>query len=56
MYEHKLEFPGGSEGGVQNKKMFPWGEYGYFLELHIVHSIKFYFINWPIQLAKYNMF
>ena len=31
MYENKLEFPEGR--GVQNKNL-PWGEYGYFLELH----------------------
>ena len=34
MYENKLEFPGGRGGGVQNKNL-PWGEYGYFLKLHI---------------------
>ena len=33
-YEAKLEFLGGE--GVQNKNL-PWGEYGYFLELHIAH-------------------
>ena len=32
-YEGKPEFPGGM--GVQNKNV-PWGEYGYFLELHNV--------------------
>ena len=32
-YEAKLEFPEGRGGGVQNKNL-PWGEYGYFLELH----------------------
>ena len=31
MYENKLEFPGGR--GMQNKNL-PWGECGYFLELH----------------------
>ena len=31
MYENKLEFPGGRGG--ENKNL-PWGEYGYFLELH----------------------
>ena len=31
-YEAKLEFPGG--GGCKTKNL-PWGEYGYFLELHI---------------------
>ena len=31
----KLEFPGGA--GVQNKSLL-WGEYGYILELHIVHD------------------
>ena len=31
MYENKLEFPGG--GGCKTKDS-PWGEYGYFLELH----------------------
>ena len=38
MYENELEFPGGKVGGgggVQNKNL-PWGEYGYFLELHNV--------------------
>ena len=33
MYENKLGFPGGMGVGVQNKNL-PWGEYGYFLELH----------------------
>ena len=32
MYENKLELPGG--GGCKTKNL-PWGEYGYFLELHI---------------------
>ena len=32
IYEAKLEFPGGREGVKQ--KNLPWGEYGYFLELH----------------------
>ena len=32
-YDAKVEFPGG--GGVQNKNL-PWGEYGYFLEMHIL--------------------
>ena len=36
MHEDKPEFPG---GGVQNKKNLQWGEYGYFLELHIAHNI-----------------
>ena len=36
-YEAKLEFPRGR--GVQNKNL-PWGEYGYFLELHIMNSIN----------------
>ena len=31
-YEAKLEFPGEREGAKQNN--LPWGEYGYFLELH----------------------
>jgi len=31
-YEAKLEFLGGRGGTKQN---LPWGEYGYFLELHI---------------------
>ena len=35
MYENKLEFLGG-EGGCKTKNL-PWGEYGYFLELHIYH-------------------
>ena len=39
MYENKIEFPGGM--GVQNKKPSV-GEYGYFLELHIVqHAHSF---------------
>ena len=33
MYENKLEFPGGREG-CKTKNLL-WGEYGYFLELHI---------------------
>ena len=32
-YEAKLEIPGGWKGS--NEKFFPWGRYGYFLELHI---------------------
>ena len=32
MYENKPEFPG-EEGGCKTKNL-PWGEYGYFLELH----------------------
>ena len=32
MYENKLEFPGGR--GCKTKNLC-WGEYGYFLELHI---------------------
>ena len=32
-YEAKLEFPGGGDGGCKTKNL-PWGEYGYFLELH----------------------
>ena len=32
-YEAKLEFPGGS-GGTKQKNLL-WGEYEYFLELHI---------------------
>ena len=42
-YETKLEFPGeggGGEGGSKTKNL-PWGEYGYFLELHIYHSYQF---------------
>ena len=31
-YDAKLEFPGG-DGGRKTKNL-PWGEYGYFLELH----------------------
>ena len=34
-YEPKLEFPGGR--GCKTKNL-PWGEYGYFLELHILWS------------------
>ena len=33
MYEAKLEFPRGR--GWKTKKNLPWGECGYFLELHI---------------------
>ena len=33
-YEAKLEFPGGKGGGGGQNKNLPWGEYGYFLELH----------------------
>ena len=33
MYKNKLEFPGGE--GCKTKNL-PWGEYGYFLELHNV--------------------
>ena len=32
MYEDKPEFPGGR--GDAKQKNLPWGEYGYFLELH----------------------
>ena len=45
MYENKLEFPGGR--GECKTKNLPWGEYGYFLELHI--SLKFI-----LQLTKTN--
>ena len=31
-YEAKLKFPGGRRDAKQ--KNLPWGEYGYFLELH----------------------
>ena len=34
-YEPKLEFPEG--WGVQTKKNPPWGEYGNFMEEHIVN-------------------
>ena len=34
MYENKLELPGGGKGGWCKTNNFPWGEYGYFLELH----------------------
>ena len=34
MYENKLEFPGGRGGRGAKQKNLPWGEYGYFLELH----------------------
>ena len=36
MYENKLEFP--VEMGDAKQKNLPWGEYGYFLELHIVRK------------------
>ena len=39
-YDAKLEIPGGQGGGgVQNKKNVPWGEYGYFLELHNAQNL-----------------
>ena len=42
-YETKLEFPrGGGEGA--NQKNLPWGEYGYFLELHTVNIGLEYFL------------
>ena len=28
---------GGGEGGGCKTKTLPWGEYGYFLELHIIN-------------------
>ena len=37
-YEAKLEFPRGGGGGVREgckTKDLPWGEHGYFLDLHI---------------------
>ena len=37
-YEAKLEFPGGMGGALTQTKNLPWGEYGYFLELHIVET------------------
>ena len=33
MYDNKLEFPWGR--GDAKKINLPWGEYGYFLDLHI---------------------
>ena len=39
MYENKPEFPGG--GGCKTKNL-PWGEYGYFLELHISYVTYLY--------------
>ena len=36
-YEAKLEFPG--RRGCKTKNL-PWGEYGYFLELHITAKQK----------------
>ena len=45
MYENKLEFPGG--GGCKTEN-FPWGEYGYFLELH---NLKFA-APWPAYIAQ----
>ena len=45
-YEAKLEYPGGmGGGGGQNKKTLPWGEYGYFLELHNVKWTRL----WPVH-------
>ena len=38
-YEAKLEFPGGCGGAKQIN--LPWGEYGYFLELHILVTCMF---------------
>ena len=35
MYENKPEFPG--RGGGCETKNLVWGEYGYFLELHITY-------------------
>ena len=37
MYGNKLEFPGVRGGGGKTKNL-PWGEYGYFLELHNLPS------------------
>ena len=34
-YEPKLEFPRGRKGGRCKTRNLLWGEYGYFLELHI---------------------
>ena len=34
MYENKQKFSWGAGAGVQEQKILPWGEYGYFLELH----------------------
>ena len=39
MCENKLEFLREEGEGVQNKKNLQWGEYGYFLELHIRSSV-----------------
>ena len=42
-YEAKLEFPGEGGGGLQYKKHFCGGEYGYFLELHYLnHGVVFH--------------
>ena len=38
MLEAKLEFPGGMGGGGGALRKNPWGEYGYFLEPHIVRK------------------
>ena len=35
-YGAKLDFPRGRGGGGEKTKNLPWGEYGYFLELHYI--------------------
>ena len=43
MYESKLVFPGGGGGGCKTKNPL-WGEYAYFVELHI-YLCSFIFSN-----------
>ena len=40
-YEANLEFPGGGGGGGCKTKNLPWGEYGYFLEIHVLLETQF---------------
>ena len=47
-YEAKLEFLGGR--GVQNKNL-PWGEYKYFLNLHIIELLGLLNNNWEMYKA-----
>ena len=37
MYKNKLKFSEGWGGGCKTKNL-PWGEYGYFLELHDMYG------------------
>ena len=47
MYEPKLEFP---EGRRSQTIQPPWGEYGYFLDLHIK---QFMFLHVPQQMLLF---